>query len=369
MDKILRPTWAEVSLSAVRYNLNHVRGLLNPKTKILFVLKANAYGHGAVALGKFAQAENLCDMLGTASIEEGLQLRDAGITMPILVLGSIYPFEAFEYAIKGNLAITVASLSAAKAVREIADRLGMTAYCHVKQDTGMGRIGTRRTGVAKILAELKQSKNIVIAGLYTHLSCADSDEVFTSQQLGYFEQAALEAKTNGVDIQAYHTAATMGTLHAARGRFDIVRIGLGAYGTVKGDNNFTPALTLKSRIVFIKDVKKGFALSYNRSFIAPRDMHVATIPVGYGDGYLRNMSGKAEVLIAGVRCKVIGNITMDMLMVDITDLPSANIGDEVVLIGAQDGAEITAWDLAEWAGTIAYEITTLITARVPRIYK
>ncbi|ACC97885.1 Alanine racemase [Elusimicrobium minutum Pei191] len=369
MDKILRPTAAVIDLENLKHNINYVRSLLNPKTKMLFVLKANAYGHGAVKLAKYAQENNLCDMLGTASVEEGVELRENGIKLPVLVLGSVYPFEAFETAAAYDLAITIASLSAAKAVCEIASKINKTVYCHVKQDTGMGRIGTRRTGVAKILQELKQNKNIIIEGLYTHLSSTDSDEVFTSCQLGYFEEAALAAKADNIDVEIFHACATMGTLFAPRGRFDMVRLGLGAYGMVKEDKNFKPVLSLKSKIVFVKDVKKDFAISYNQSFIAPKQMHIATVPVGYGDGYMRAMSGKAEVLIAGKRCKVIGNITMDMIMVDVTDVQEATVGDEVVLIGKQGDEEITAWELASWANTIAYEITTLITARVPRFYK
>ena len=367
MDKILRPTWAEIDTAAAENNLKFFRARAGAGVKILFVLKANAYGHGAVPLAKFAEEKNLCEMLGTASVEEGIELRKAGIKLPVLVLGSIYPFEAFKYAAKYNLSVTIASLSAAKAVRALADKLGKKICCHVKQDTGMGRIGTRREGVIKILAELSLSKNILIEGLYTHLSCPDTDADFTNGQLGFFEDAALEAKAQKYDVKTLHSCATLGALFAPRGRYDMVRIGIGAYGALRGVKELKPVLSFKTKIVFIKDIKKGFSLSYNRSFTAEKDMKVATLPAGYGDGYLRALSNKGKVLINGKFCKILGNVTMDMMMVDVT-AAEAKVGDEVVLIGRQGDLEITACDVADLAGTISYEILTLITARVPRVY-
>ncbi|MDR0292479.1 MAG: alanine racemase [Elusimicrobium sp.] len=368
MGKILRPTWAEIDLAAMENNLRFFHAAVGPDTKVLFVLKANAYGHGAAPLAKFAEEKHLCEMLGTASVEEGILLRAAGVKLPVLVLGSIYPFEAFEDAAKNNLSVTIASLSAAKAVRALADKLGQTVRCHVKQDTGMGRIGTRRDGVIKILSELSLSKNILIEGLYTHLSCPDTDCDFTDGQLGFFEDAALEAKARKFDIKMLHSCATLGTLFAPRGRYDMVRVGIGAYGALRGVKELKPVLSFKTKIVFIKDIKKCFSISYNRSFTAEADMKVATLPVGYGDGYLRALSNKGKVLINGKFCKVLGNVTMDMMMVDVTAAPEAKVGDEVVLIGRQGNSEISACDAADWAGTISYEILTLITARVPRVY-
>ena len=369
MEKILRPTWAEIDLAALENNLKFFRVLAGAKTKVLFVLKANAYGHGAIPLAKFAEKKHVCDMFGTASVEEGIALREAGIKMPVLVLGSIYPFEAFEESVKYDLSVTIASLAAAKAVRALADKTGKSVRCHVKQDTGMGRIGTRREGVIKILEELSHNKHILIEGLYTHLSCPDTDEDFTDGQLGWFEDAALEAKARKFDVKTLHACATLGTLFAPRGRYDMIRVGIGAYGALRGVKELKPVLSFKSKIVFVKDVKKGFSISYNRSFTASGDMKIATLPVGYGDGYLRALSNKGQVLINGKFCKVLGNVTMDMMMVDITGVPEAKVGDEAVLIGSQGGEEITACDAADLAGTISYEILTLITARVPRIYK
>ncbi|WP_424243984.1 alanine racemase [Elusimicrobium posterum] len=368
MNKILRPTWAEINLNNLEHNLKYVQELSGHDTKVLFVVKANAYGHGSVGVARAAQEKKLCVMFGTASVEEGITLRENGITLPILVLGSLYPFEVFEEAVKHDLSLTIASVDAAKAVVNVAEKLGKDVYCHVKQDTGMGRIGSRRTGVMSILEILSKNKNIIIEGLYTHLSSPETDDNFTMQQLEFFESAALEAKTKNYDIKNFHTCATYGTLLAPRGRFDLIRTGIGAYGVVNGDKNFKPVLSLKSKVVFIKDVKKGFSVSYDRTFVAEKDMRVATLPIGYGDGYVRAASNKGHVLINGKKCKITGRVTMDMFMVDITDAGDVKTGAEAVLIGRQGAEEITAADLAKWTGTIPYETLTLITARVPRIF-
>ncbi len=362
-NKILRPTWAEIDLKKFESNVRLLRRRAG--TKLMLVLKANAYGHGAAALGKFAEEKKLADMFGVASIEEGIELRSAGIKTPILVLGSIFPFECFEDALKYNLSVTVASLRAADAVIAAAEKLNKKAICHVKQDTGMGRIGARKPGVLKIMEKLSANPNIILEGLYTHLSAADNTPA-REQQIRYFEEAVKEAQDKGINIPIKHTCATYGALYAKK-CFDMVRIGIGAYGGVIGFG-LEGILTLKSKVVYIKDVRENFGISYNAKFVTPTPMRIATIPVGYGDGYLRAASGKAEVLINGKRCKVLGNITMDMIMADITGLDGVDTGTEAVIIGAQGEEEITTTEAALKAGTISYEVTSLITARVPRIY-
>ena len=362
----LRPTWADIDLSAYRRNLEKIRSLVGPDVKILALLKANAYGHGAVELGKFAQKYNLCQFFGVASVEEGIALRQSGITLPILVLGSLYPFEAFEYAIEYNLSVAVASLEAAEAVKKAAHKLGKKAHCHVKQDSGMGRIGTRRGNVIRVLETLNGDDLIELEGLFTHLSSVDTDPAYTDEQLGYFRDTLTNVQLRHLPVKICHMAASPAIELRPDTYFDMVRAGHAAFGLAE---HFEPILSLKSRIVFAKKVTTGGSISYNRSYIAPKDMRVATIPVGYGDGYLRALSNKAEVLIQGRRCRVLGNITMDMCMVDITDVPNARVGDEVVLIGQQENETIFARELAKKAGTIDYEMTTLLMARVPRFYK
>lgn len=362
---ILRPTVAEVDLKKMARNLHKVRERVG-NVKILTLLKANAYGHGAVPVGLYLQENNLCDFFGVASVEEGLALREAGVTLPVLVLGSIYPFEAFEYAIKNDLAITIASQAAADAVCKIAAKVGKKALCHVKQDTGMGRIGTRRANVFGVIETLAKNPNVILDGLYTHLSSADTDPAFTEEQVGYFRDTLTNVKLHGIHINHVHMAASPGVAARTDIYFDMVRPGHAAFGL---DEGYEPVLSFKTRVVYVKDVPAGSSISYGRSFIAQKAMKVATLPVGYGDGYLRAFSNKAEVLIKGKRRRVLGNVTMDMMMVDITDAPEVSVGDEVVLAGRQGDEEITWAELAQKAGTIDYELCTLLMPRVPRIYK
>ncbi len=362
---ILRPTVAEVDLKKMARNRHKVRERVG-NVKILTLLKANAYGHGAVPVGLYLQENNLCDFFGVASVEEGLALREAGVTLPVLVLGSIYPFEAFEYAIKNDLAITIASQAAADAVCEIAAKVGKKALCHVKQDTGMGRIGTRRANVFGVIETLAKNPNVILDGLYTHLSSADTDPAFTEEQVGYFRDTLTNVKLHGIHINHVHMAASPGVAARTDIYFDMVRPGHAAFGL---DEGYEPVLSFKTRVVYVKDVPAGSSISYGRSFIAQKAMKVATLPVGYGDGYLRAFSNKAEVLIKGKRRRVLGNVTMDMMMVDITDAPEVSVGDEAVLAGRQGDEEITWAELAQKAGTIDYELCTLLMPRVPRIYK
>ncbi|MFA6435090.1 MAG: alanine racemase [Elusimicrobiales bacterium] len=361
----LRPTWAEINTAALKQNLLKIRGLAGPRTKVMFVVKAGAYGHGASGAAGFAERSALAWGFGVSSVEEGLALRDDGIASPILVLGSLYPFESFVEAISRDLMVTISSLDAARQVSEASRRLGKQAVCHIKLETGMGRIGARKPAVIKIFEELSGSGCAAAAGLYTHLACADSDPEFTARQLGYFAETSAELAGYGVKNIIRHAANSAALVNYPDSRLDMVRAGLAAYGLMDG---FTPALSWKTRIVFIKDVAEGAYISYGKSFRAPRPMKVATIPVGYGDGYLRRFSNAAAVLVSGRRCSVIGNVTMDMTMLDVTGVTDAGVGSEAVLLGRQGGAEVSARELAGLAGTIPYEIVTLITARVPRVY-
>ena len=361
--KFLRPTWAEIKLSALKHNLLKIRDLCGPGVKVMFVVKADAYGHGAAAAAAFAEREKLAWGFGVSSVEEGLALRAAGIVSPVLVLGSLYPFESFVEAINAGLTVTIASLDAARQVVEASRSLGKNTVCHIKLETGMGRIGARRPAVVKIFEELSASGAASAGGLYTHLACADSDPAYTAEQLGYFSETAAELEGLGAAGLIRHAANSAALVSYPESRWEMVRAGLAAYGLMDG---FEPALSWKTKIVFLKTVRAGSYISYSRSFRTSRQTTVATMPVGYGDGYLRAYSNKAEVIINGKKCPVIGNVTMDMTMVDVTDAPGAAVGSEAVLIGRDGGAEITARDLAAAGGTIPYETVTLITARVPR---
>ncbi len=364
-QNFLRPTWAEIKLSALRKNLLKIQDIAGHTTKVMFVVKANAYGHGAVDVSRFAEQEVLAWGFGVSSVEEGIALRDAGIVSPVLILGSLYPFKSFVAAINRNLMVTISSLDAARQVIEAAHSAGKQAVCHVKLETGMGRIGARKPSVIKIFEELAGSRNAVIGGLYTHLACADSDPEFTARQLGYFLETAAEVAKYGAGKVIRHVANSAGMMNYPDSLWDMVRTGLAAYGLMEG---FEPVLSWKTKIVFIKNVREGSYISYGKSFKAPRPMKVATLPVGYADGYVRRFSNTASVLVSGRKCPVIGNVTMDMTMIDVTDVGDAAVGSEVTLIGRQGKEEISAAALAELAGTIPYEVVTLISSRVPRVY-
>ncbi len=244
--------------------------------------------------------------------------------------------------------------------------MGQKAYCHVKQDTGMGRIGTRRGAIMDVLTFVDRSPHLILDGLYSHLSSVTSDPAYTEEQIGYYRDTLTSVQLKQIHINHCHLAASTAILKRPDIYFDMVRPGHSIYGLEEG---FEPVLSLKTRIVYLKDVPAGSSISYNRSFVADKPMRVATLPLGYGDGYLRALSNKADILIGGQRCRVLGNITMDMLMVDVSHVPGVKVGDEAVAVGAQGGQTISLAELAEKAGTIDYELCTLLKTRVPRIYK
>ncbi|MBI4656777.1 MAG: alanine racemase [Elusimicrobia bacterium] len=359
-----RPTWAEIRLASIKKNILRIRKIIGLRPRIMLVVKANAYGHGAVETARYVQKERLCGCLGVSSVEEGVGLRKSGVGLPILILGSLYPFESFAEAVNHDLSVTVSSLDAAKLVVAASSKHKKKALCHIKLETGMGRIGARKPSVIKIFEELSGSKNAGIEGIYTHLSSADCDREFTMSQIRLFNETLELLPQRQTRHMLKHVANTYAAAHYPESRMDMVRTGIGAYGLVRG---FEPALSLKTRIVFLKDVRQGASIGYNRTFKAPKPMKIATIPIGYADGYLRRFSNSADMLVQGIRCRALG-ITMDMTMIDVSRIERPGVGDEVVVIGRQAGSEITAVELSKIADTIPYETVSIITARVPRIY-
>ncbi len=360
---LLRPTFAEINVNALKNNILKAKSLIakrgagNPK--ILLLVKANAYGHDSGLIAKYAQDNNLVDFLGVASIEEGMELRQKNITLPILVLGSIWPFECFEYAIKNNLSVTVASVRAAKFLAELSSKLKIKAYAHVKQETGMNRIGSRRPAALEMLKILNAAPYVEVQGVFSHFSCADNED-YSKKQFNYFNELLADAKAQNLSVGIRHLSASLAFLKYPQAQFDMVRLGHLAYGLEEG---FEPVLSLKSKIVFIKDVRANVPIGYGGTFVTKKPSKIATIPIGYGDGYPRALSNKTEVEILGKRCPQIGNITMDMMMVDITELGDIKIGTEVTLIGKN----LPALELAKKCGTIDYEILTILSKRFPRI--
>ncbi len=364
MRRFFRPTWAEIDISALVGNLRLLRKRVGSRVKIMFVVKANAYGHDAVLCSLAAQKARAADWLGVSSVEEGLVLRSAGITLPILVLGSLYPFESVLAAAAHDLTPIVASLESAKRVAEAALRLHRNINIHVKVDTGMGRIGLRPEAALSLMRELASMKVIRVQGLYTHMAKAEDDRVYTARQLLDFTRVVSTLTREGLRPPLVHAANSAAALRHPGSRFDLIRPGLAAYGLYEG---FVPVLTLKSKVVYIKTAPKGAAVSYGATWRAKRMSRIATLPAGYGDGYPRALSNRASVLVGGKRCPVVGRVTMDQTMIDVTDAPRVRVGDDAVLIGRQDDAVVSAAELARLCGTISYETVTALSNRVPRV--
>lgn len=364
MRRFFRPTWAEIDLGALVSNLRLLRRRVGPRPKLMFVVKANAYGHDAVLCALAAQKARAADWLGVSSVEEGVALRDAGVKLPVLVLGSLYPFESVLAAAAHGLTPIVASLESARRVAEAATRLRRTIDVHVKVDTGMGRIGVRPDAAAELVRGLSTLRGIRVQGLYTHMAKAENDPAFTRRQLSAFGKVLKALEKEGLRPPLVHAANSAAALRHPESRFDLVRPGLAAYGLYDG---FSPVLSLKSKLVYVKTVAKGATVSYGASWRAKRASRIATLPVGYGDGYPRALSNGAPVLVGGARCPVVGRVTMDQVMVDVSDAPSARVGDDAVLIGRQGGEEVRAGELARLCGTIPYETVTALSGRVPRV--
>lgn len=374
--KLYRPTWAEIDLRALRANLERIQDRVGRDARILFVVKADGYGHGAVEVARAAVAAKHAAWLGVSSVEEGAVLREAGLRVPILILGSLYPFESTLAAIRYGLTPTVASLDGAKRLVRAAGHLAprerrrLPLCCHLKIDTGMGRIGVRWPAGREVVEYLLGVRGVRLQGIYTHLARADEDALFTRRQLAAFAEAVAGAERLGGRIPIRHAANSAGALRFPESRWDLVRPGLAAYGLFE---DFTPVLSLKTRVVFLKQVRAGTWIGYGRHHRMARAGRVATLPIGYGDGLPRQLSAGspvpgASVLIRGRRCPILGAVTMDMTMVDVSGVPRPEVGDEAVLIGRSGKLEITAGEVARRSGTIPYQIATGLSARVPRVY-
>ncbi|MBN2407314.1 MAG: alanine racemase [Elusimicrobia bacterium] len=366
--QILRPTYAEINLGALRNNFSKIRNMTG--AAVMPVVKADAYGHGAVRVADVLEKSG-ADMLGVATVEEGIDLRENSIKIPILVLGSIYPFGNFEKVIEYGLVPIIASRMAGKMLSEAAERAGKKVAFHLKVDTGMGRIGVAPETAAQLGRELENSPFLQMDGIFTHLACADENAAYTSEQLRKFKWVLDKLPAPPPYI---HAANTAGLVKSSDCHFTLVRPGLAVYGLYPGerkpaDFGFEPVLSWKSKVVFIKEIEKGSSVSYGCTWRAPARSRIATVCVGYADGYSRMLSNRARVLIRGGSFPVVGRVCMDMIMVDVTENRDITVGDDVTLIGKDGGAGITAEKLAEWASTINYEIVTGISRRVPRVFR
>ena len=362
----IRPTEVEIDLEALRHNVRLMRETAGG-AKVLAVVKADAYGHGAVPCAK-AALEAGADMLAVALIEEGIELREAGIEAPILMLGQTDSRGAFA-AVEYGIAQVVFTEDVLLALEGAARSLGVTAQAHIKLDTGMNRIGVRTAEeLEQLLAVAEQCPHVHIAGAMTHFATADVPESdFGEEQIKKYENMLAVIEKNGLTVTR-HAAASAAAVRYAQAHYDMVRAGIMMYGCDEMHVlPVKPVLKWVTKVVHVKTIAAGETVSYGRRFTAQQETKIATIPVGYADGYKRAFTNRAQVLISGQRVNVAGTVCMDQVMLDVTGL-DVKPGDEVVLLGAQGGEEITAQELADIAGTICYEILTGITKRVPRRY-
>lgn len=369
-NKITAPTWAEINLDNIKFNLNNIKSLLRQDTKICGVVKANAYGHGAVEVAKLLQKEKV-DYLAVARLEEAVELRENYITLPILCLGYI-PEEALEIAIKNKINITVYSLQMSETINIIAKRLGTVVDIHIKIDTGMTRIGFQPNELSIIeIAKISNLENINIQGVYTHFATADEkSKEFTYTQVERFRFIVSELTKLGVDIPIKHVANSAATMDFTDLELDMVRCGIILYGHYPSDDidknklNLRPAMTLKTRVSHIKEVDSDVGVSYGLKYKSSKKEKIATIPIGYADGFTR-LQPNPKVYIKGGVFNVIGRICMDQCMVKIDKDIDIKIGDEVILFGEES---ITAENIAMDLGTINYEVLCMVSRRVIRIY-
>jgi alanine racemase len=367
---VLRPTRVEVNLDQLAANLRAIRAHVGGRP-LMPVLKANAYGHGLVPVARRMEAEG-ADILAVAYLEEGILLRRAGIRCPILVLGGVVG-EQIPLFLQHDLRITASSVAKLDAVQACAAAAGATATVHLKVDTGMERVGVHWYSAAPLLEASLRCPNVHVEGIYSHLANSDlPEDAPTRLQIERFAEVLRFYEQRSLPAPLRHLANSGGVLQHPDTWLDMVRPGILLYGVLPAAGlpcpiPVGPALRWTSRVVYFKVVPAGAPVSYGSTWAPAVDTRVITVPVGYGDGYFRAMSGKAEVLVGGRRCPVVGRICMDQLMVDIGQ-GSAYNGDEVILLGGEGGAAITADALAGWAGTIAYEVLTNINTRVPRRY-
>ncbi|MDD3652870.1 MAG: alanine racemase [Desulfotomaculaceae bacterium] len=371
---IVFPVWAEIDLGAIAHNVREIRRVTTPSAKVLAVVKANGYGHGAIEVSRAALA-NGTEWLGVARVSEGVALREAGIDAPVLVLGYSPP-EQSQDVIRYRLSQTVYTFDMALALAEAAGREGTRARVHVKIDTGMGRIGwVASPHVVSEILKLARLPHLEIEGVFTHFAAADSAESgYTIAQLERFLEITEALRQSGLEIKFKHAANSPALLKIPESHLDLVRAGIIVYGLYPSENleqsivNLLPAMSLKAKVAYVKKVPSGFSVSYGCTYKTAGPSVIATLSVGYADGYSRRLSSKGEVLLHGYRAPVIGRICMDQIMVDVSHIPEVKMGDEAVLIGSQGSEEISANEIAVKLDTINYEVICMVSHRVPRVY-
>ncbi|MCF8001122.1 MAG: alanine racemase [Halanaerobiales bacterium] len=371
-NKLTRPVWVEVNLDNIKFNINQVKNNIPDETLIMAVVKADAYGHGVLEVAQ-AAVEAGSDRLAVALPEEGRQLRKADFKLPIQILGEVLP-EQISLLVDWNLIPTISKMETVKRLDRLAAEKGIVKKVHVKVDTGMGRIGVFPENAIQFIKNVKSFDNIEVEGLMTHFAKADEeDKKYTYDQWEKFQMVIDKLKEENIEIPIKQAANSATIIDLPQMALNMVRPGIMMYGLrpsheVDQDFKLKPALSWKGKIVYLKEVPPGTGISYGATYVTEKEAKIATIPMGYADGYSRLLSNKGEVLINGQRAPIRGRVCMDQFMVDVSHIDNVKIGDEVVLIGTQGDKEVTATEMADIIGTINYEITCDITKRVPRIY-
>lgn len=358
-------TWAEINHDALQHNVRALRSLCAADTSLMGVVKADAYGHGIAQV--VPAIAPWVDWFGVANLSEALEVRALGVRQPVMILGPALPSERSEIRAHGFVPV-VSSVDEASA---FAAPQGAAPFgVHLAVDTGMGRIGVWETEALEVARGIGALPGVVLAGVGSHFPVADEDDAFTHAQTLRFSRLVSELRSAGLVRGPAHIANSAGLIRHRQSGFDLCRTGLALYGVspvVDFQADLRPVLSWKSRVSLVREVRAGRGISYGRTFVAPRDMRVATLALGYADGYQRHLSNRgAGVLIGGKWCPLLGRVTMDQILVDVSDSPTVVPGEEAVLIGGQGNAQILATQLAEWAGTIPWEIFTGLGRRVER---
>lgn len=379
MDFVKR-TWAEISLEAIRHNFKEIKGRIDGKAKICCVIKADGYGHGAVEVARIYEKLG-ADFFAVSNIDEGIEIRNSGCTLPMVILGYT-PINDAKRLSDYNISQAVFSLEYAKSLSEECSKNNCSVKIHVKIDTGMSRIGfmcqefPRDNISIKEINEACNLPNLELEGLFTHFCVsdeADEGREFTHSQYEKFRYVKQQLENSGLDIKISH-CSNSGAIEDYKETYcDMVRAGIILYGLAPsgklyGKFDLIPAMTLKTAVAYVKELKKGATVSYGRTFTAEKNMKIATVPIGYADGYIRQNAKDGYMLVNGKKAKIVGRICMDQTMLDVTDIDDVNTGDEVIVFGTGENGEPTADLIAQNTDTINYEVVCLVGKRVPRIY-
>lgn len=369
-ELLTRPTFLEIDMAALRHNFTQIKNLV-PDAKMLCIVKGNAYGHGSEKMALLFQ-ELGADYLGVAIPEEGVELRRAGVTIPILVLSAIAD-KQIAVCLDHDLSITAPSDERLELIEQVAAEKQKRAKVHIKIDTGMGRIGVNWERVEKLIDPIKKAQHIDFEGLYSHFAQSDTEGDFTQIQIDRFHHAASEFEKNGITFDLKHIANSGGILFHSESHFDMVRAGMILYGLFEGRDHrgmidLRPAMSWKTEITYFKYVPADMGIGYGHHYVADQGVRIVTLPVGYADGYQRAMGPHGKVILRDQIYPIAGRICMDQMMIDLGPDGEAYKRDEVILVGKSKNQEITFFDIAEWSDTSIYELLSQISYRVPRVY-